>query len=243
MCHAGHQVHRHPALRLDRLDQPVPARRGPPAAPPTAWWRWPTTSRPGGGGSVGSWEAPPGSNLLVSVLLRPDLPADHRHLASAVVALAAADAVDAVTGAAGGDQMAQRPARTGRTQAGRCAGRGRPGRPPGGAADVAGTHAQAAPIVVGIGINVNWPRADDDLPPELVGSATSLCQLIGTVRRPDRSSSTPCSAPSSRGSADLGLGSRSGPAGRRLPGPVHHARDPGPGGAGRRPASRAWPPT
>ena len=36
------------------------------------------------------WEAPPGSNLLVSVLLRPDLGPGQRHLVSAVVALAAA---------------------------------------------------------------------------------------------------------------------------------------------------------
>ena len=33
--------------------------------------------------------------------------------------------------------------------------------------------------MVGIGINVNWPRTDEDLPPELVGSAGSLCQLTG----------------------------------------------------------------
>ena len=57
------------------------------------------------------WEAPPGSNLLVSVLLRPDLPAGDRHLASAAVALAAAEAVDAVTGLRRGHQVAQRPAR------------------------------------------------------------------------------------------------------------------------------------
>ncbi len=52
-----------------------------------------------GRGRLGrSWEAPPGSNLLLSVLLRPDLPVGDRHLASAAVALAAAEAVDAVTG-------------------------------------------------------------------------------------------------------------------------------------------------
>jgi BirA family transcriptional regulator, biotin operon repressor / biotin---[acetyl-CoA-carboxylase] ligase len=32
------------------------------------------------------WEAPAGTNLLLSVLLRPDLPAEERHLATASVA-------------------------------------------------------------------------------------------------------------------------------------------------------------
>ena len=44
------------------------------------------------------WEAPGGSNLLMSVLLRPPLPADQRQLASSVVALAATDAIAAVVG-------------------------------------------------------------------------------------------------------------------------------------------------
>jgi BirA family biotin operon repressor/biotin-[acetyl-CoA-carboxylase] ligase len=35
-------------------------------------------------------------------------------------------------------------------------------------------------IVVGVGINVNWPVTDADLPAELVGTATSLCQLAGS---------------------------------------------------------------
>ena len=44
------------------------------------------------------WEAPAGANLLLSVLLRPDLPAAERHLASAVVALAAAEGVESAAG-------------------------------------------------------------------------------------------------------------------------------------------------
>ena len=39
--------------------------------------------------------------------------------------------------------------------------------------------------MVGIGINVDWPRSDDDLAPELAGSATSLRQEVG--RSVDRS--------------------------------------------------------
>ena len=119
------------------------------------------------------WQAPAGSNLLVSVLLRPDLPADHRHLASAVVALAAADAVDSVAGLEVGvkwpnDLLGP----DGRKLAGVLA-----------EADLSTPDGRMAaagpPIVVGIGINVNWPGPDDDLPPDLVGSTTSLCLLTG----------------------------------------------------------------
>jgi len=47
------------------------------------------------------WEAPPGSSLLVSVLLRPlesELPARRRHLAVAAVSLAVAEAAQVVAG-------------------------------------------------------------------------------------------------------------------------------------------------
>jgi len=119
------------------------------------------------------WEAPAGSNLLMSVLLRPDLPPDHRYLAAAVVALAATDAVDVVLGLELGikwpnDLLAL----DGRKVAGVLA-----------EADVAtvagGADGGGAAIVVGIGINVNWPEADPDLPPDLVGVATSLRQQLG----------------------------------------------------------------
>jgi BirA family biotin operon repressor/biotin-[acetyl-CoA-carboxylase] ligase len=127
------------------------------------------------------WEAPAGSNLLVSVLLRPDLPADHRHLASAVVALAAADAIDAVCGVVVGikwpnDLLAA----DGRKLAGVLA-----------EADLAApvespAPPAAAPVVVGIGLNVDWPRPDSDLDPELAASATSLWQQVGrSVDRPE----------------------------------------------------------
>ena len=44
------------------------------------------------------WEAPAGTNLLASVLLRPDLRAEERHLASAVVCLAGRQAARQVAG-------------------------------------------------------------------------------------------------------------------------------------------------
>ncbi len=119
------------------------------------------------------WLAPPGANLLLSVLLRPDLAADQRHLASAVMALAAADAVDAVAGLRAGikwpnDLLGP----DGRKLAGVLAEADLTGRP-------GASHPASPPIVVGIGINVNWPHHDGDLPGELVGSATSLLQQVG----------------------------------------------------------------
>jgi BirA family biotin operon repressor/biotin-[acetyl-CoA-carboxylase] ligase len=116
------------------------------------------------------WEAPPGANLLVSVLLRPDLPPASRHLASAVVALAAADAVDAVAGLATGlkwpnDLLGP----DGRKLAGVLA-----------EADLGAAAGPARPpVVVGIGINVAWPARLDDLPPELTTTATSLALETG----------------------------------------------------------------
>lgn len=120
------------------------------------------------------WEAPAGTNLLVSVLLRPELPVDQGHLASAVVALAALDAVDLELGL---ELMVKWPndllAADGRKLAGVLAeadwASAAPGTPP------------APPVVVGIGINVNWPDGDTDLPDELAGTTTSLRQLAGRV--------------------------------------------------------------
>jgi BirA family biotin operon repressor/biotin-[acetyl-CoA-carboxylase] ligase len=52
-----------------------------------------------GRGRLGrTWEARPGAALLCSILLRPDLPIDRLHLATAVVALAAAEACERVAG-------------------------------------------------------------------------------------------------------------------------------------------------
>ena len=59
--------------------------------------------------------------------------------------------------------------------------------------------ASTPPIVVGIGINVNWPVDDGDLPDELAGSATSLFQQSGRGGRPVRALRRPCWPPWSRG--------------------------------------------
>lgn len=48
-----------------------------------------------GRGRLGrTWEAPAGASLLMSVLLRPDLSAERRHLVTTAVALAGASAID-----------------------------------------------------------------------------------------------------------------------------------------------------
>lgn len=54
--------------------------------------------RSGRGRHGRTWEAPAGSSLLASVLLRPDLAPDRRHLAVAAVSLAACDAGERVAG-------------------------------------------------------------------------------------------------------------------------------------------------
>jgi BirA family biotin operon repressor/biotin-[acetyl-CoA-carboxylase] ligase len=124
------------------------------------------------------WEAPAGVNLLLSVLLRPDLPSTDRYLASAVVALASADAAESVTGLSLGlkwpnDLLGP----DGRKVAGVLAESDlAPGPELGDRATPAGT---GAAIVVGVGVNVGWPATEADLPPELVGSATSLSRLAG----------------------------------------------------------------
>jgi BirA family transcriptional regulator, biotin operon repressor / biotin---[acetyl-CoA-carboxylase] ligase len=50
--------------------------------------------------------------------------------------------------------------------------------------DLTGGSRNTPAIVVGIGINVNWPATDGDLPEELLGTATSLRQLTGHLLDP-----------------------------------------------------------
>jgi BirA family biotin operon repressor/biotin-[acetyl-CoA-carboxylase] ligase len=121
------------------------------------------------------WEAPSGANLLVSVLLRPPLPAELRHLASAVVGLAAIDAAAPLGLELGLKWPNDILAGDGRKLAGVLAEADLTPDPPGDRP----TEGLQAPIVVGIGINVNWPVTDADLPDDLVGTATSLRQQTG----------------------------------------------------------------
>jgi BirA family biotin operon repressor/biotin-[acetyl-CoA-carboxylase] ligase len=149
------------------------------------------------------WEAPPGSNLLTSVLLRPVLPVEDLHLCTVAVALAAADACE--RGAAvtpelkwPNDLMVR-----GRKLGGILA-EALPAAP---AAPGAPGGSPAAPaVVVGLGLNVRWPPPDTvtdpdtdtgvghgpdrvgapftDGPDEVLAGATSLWRETGVEHDP-----------------------------------------------------------
>jgi BirA family transcriptional regulator, biotin operon repressor / biotin---[acetyl-CoA-carboxylase] ligase len=111
------------------------------------------------------WEAPPRSSLLVSVLLRPDLPIDRVHLVTMAVGLAAAEAVDEVAGCPAllkwpNDLVVDDGNRT-RKLAGILA-----------ESLMGGGRLQA--VVVGMGLNVAWPG---ELPVDLSNVAVSLDRL------------------------------------------------------------------
>jgi len=121
------------------------------------------------------WEAPAGSNLLASVLLRPTLALEELHLCTVAVALAAADACGQGAGVTPelkwpNDLMV----------------RGR---------KLGGILAEALPagpaVVVGLGLNVRWPPPEDAEekarargPDEVSATATSLWRETGVERDP-----------------------------------------------------------
>lgn len=116
-----------------------------------------------------SWQAPSGSSLLVSLLVRPDLPPADAHLVATAVGCAAVDACAEVAGASvrlkwPNDVVVL-------DEVGLVVGK------------VAGILAESivdeerlGAVVVGIGLNVNWP---DDLPDELRGVAVALNHVVG----------------------------------------------------------------
>lgn len=128
-----------------------------------------------------SWEAPPGSSLLMSVLLRP--PAPVVEMCTMAVSLAAAEAVEAVAGFAPalkwpndlvwpGDGSAQD-----RKLAGILA----EADWPAGSTPADGYHrppdGERIAVVVGIGVNVSWPV---DLPDDLADVAIA-CNRVTDV--------------------------------------------------------------
>ena len=133
-----------------------------------------------GRGRMGrTWQAPPGSSLLMSVLLRPDLGADDLHLAVVVVSLAAADACsevcgvelvpkwpnDLLAGPNSGHAGEQRESDAGKKVAGILS-------------EVLWKDSAVQAVVVGIGMNINW--ADRSIEGEsLSNKAASLNQLCG----------------------------------------------------------------
>ena len=116
------------------------------------------------------WVAPPGSSLLVSLLLRPDLAAQEVHLVVAVAALSAADACEVVSGIRPGIKWPND------LVAGEDAGARAWGKVAGILAEADWSTSPPA-VVAGIGINVNWPE-DTGREPELAG-ACALNQLCG----------------------------------------------------------------
>jgi BirA family biotin operon repressor/biotin-[acetyl-CoA-carboxylase] ligase len=107
------------------------------------------------------WEAPPGSNLLMSVLLRPTMPVEELHLCTVVVALAALDACASVAGVDAELKWPNDLMVGDRKLAGVLA-EAVAGTPPG---------PPIAAVVVGIGVNVRWPppgsSSDDPADTEL----------------------------------------------------------------------------
>ena len=112
------------------------------------------------------WESPPGANLLVSFLLRPDCGAGDVHLCAGAVALAAADACREVAGVEPVLKWPNDLLLDGTKLAGVLA-----------EAEFAGAILKA--VVVGIGINVAWPG-----PPEAGG--TCLDDVSRTIQPLDR---------------------------------------------------------
>jgi BirA family transcriptional regulator, biotin operon repressor / biotin---[acetyl-CoA-carboxylase] ligase len=145
------------------------------------------------------WEAPPGSNLLMSVLLRPALAVDELHLCTVAVALAAAVACERAAGVVVGLKWPNDLMVGGRKLGGilaealpagaRGGAAGGDGPVVGGAAGdgpaVGGAAGDGPAVVVGLGLNVGWPpeeRHPDPVaidPDELLVAATSVRREAG----------------------------------------------------------------
>jgi BirA family biotin operon repressor/biotin-[acetyl-CoA-carboxylase] ligase len=112
-----------------------------------------------GRGRLGrTWTAPPGSSLLMSMLLRPELPPERLHLVTAAVSVAAVDTLEAVAGFKAGIKWPNDLVVADRKLSGVL------------------TEVHGGAVIVGIGINVNWPA---DLPDELAAIAVSANQVAG----------------------------------------------------------------
>ena len=115
-----------------------------------------------------SWVAPAGSSLLVSVLLRPELPPDRLFLVTAAAGVASVDACAEVAQASLGlkwpnDLVVTDGPLTDRKLSGVLA-------------ESVLTDGRVEAVVVGMGLNVNWGTAPPD---ELARIATSLDLVVG----------------------------------------------------------------
>jgi BirA family biotin operon repressor/biotin-[acetyl-CoA-carboxylase] ligase len=116
-----------------------------------------------------SWQAPPGSSLLVSMLTRPALRPAEAHLVATAVGCAAVDACAAVAEVAVSLKWPNDVVvvDTDRVVQGKVAGI---------LAESIVDDGQLRAVVLGIGLNVNWPI---ELPTELRGVAIALNHLVG----------------------------------------------------------------
>lgn len=119
-----------------------------------------------GRGRLGrSWDAPPGSSLLFSILLRPHVSGDRLPELSVVTGRTVGEAVEAVAGLGTELKLPNDVLVRGRKLAGILA------------------EASEGRVVVGVGVNVH--QRDDELPARAVHPATSLAlEGAGGVRRP-----------------------------------------------------------
>lgn len=110
------------------------------------------------------WESPPGASLLASILFRPEFDPAELHLCTAAVALAAAEACRDVAGVGPvlkwpNDLVVDGAKLAGVLAEAEFGGPGSGGSGPGTPGSGPGTPALA--VVVGIGLNVEWPGPDD----------------------------------------------------------------------------------
>ncbi len=116
-----------------------------------------------------TWQAPGGSSLLMSILLRPALAPVDAHLVSTAVACAAVEACTEVSGAEPRLKWPNDLVVVGDDGA-------LGGKLAGILAESIVEDDQLRAVVVGIGINVNWPP---DLPADLQGIAVALNHVVG----------------------------------------------------------------
>lgn len=121
-----------------------------------------------GRGRLGrTWQAPPGSSLLVSVLLRPGLPVGRTHLVTVAAGLAAADAVEEVAGSRPGLKWPNDLVVEAQDSTRKLAGL---------LSEAVVVGADVTAVVVGMGMNVRWP---EPLPEDLEATATTVTRLAG----------------------------------------------------------------
>lgn len=121
-----------------------------------------------------TWQAPAGSSLLVSVLVRPDLVVDQAHLTATAVGVAAIEACIDVAGGAAGPELGLKWPNDLVALADDGSVAGKLG---GILAESVVEEGRLTAVVVGMGLNVNWPAA---LPDDLVGIAAALNHRLGS---------------------------------------------------------------